>query len=56
MTTKKEDLSSRKSWRKKWKLTDPVSLKDLPDNPDLVDDKRKLLLGDFLKKAKYSNL
>tara|TARA_R100001594_G_C3910932_1_gene233250 strand:+ start:378 stop:536 length:159 start_codon:yes stop_codon:yes gene_type:complete len=33
-------------------LTDPETLKDLPLNPDLDDPKKKLLLGDFLKKIK----
>ena len=56
MTIKKEDLSSKKRWQKKWKLSDPETLKDIPDNPDLGNDKRKLLFGDFVKKAKYPNL
>jgi len=56
MTIKKEDLSSKKRWQKKWKLSDPETLKDIPDNPDLVGDKRKMLFGDFVKKAKYPNL
>ena len=56
MTIKKEDLSSRKRWQKKWKLSDPETLKDIPDSPDLGNDKRKLLFGDFIKKAKYPNL
>ena len=56
MTTPKENLSSRKRLQKKWKLSDPASLKDLPDNPDQKGDKRKMLFGDFIKKVRDPNL
>ena len=36
----------------KWKLTDPETLKDLPDNPDQEGEKRKMLFGDFVRNAK----
>ena len=56
MTLKKEKFSSKKKWQDKWKLTDPETLKDLPDNPDQKGDKRKMLFGDFIKKANFPNL
>ena len=56
MTLKKEKFSSKKKWQDKWKLTDPETLKDLPDNPDQKGDKRKMLFGDFIKKANNPNL
>ena len=49
-------LTSKKKWQDKWKLTDPETLKDLPDNPDQKGDKRKMLFGDFIKKANFPNL
>ena len=56
MTLKKEKFSSKKKWQDKWKLTDPETLKDLPDNPDQKGDKRKMLFGDFIKKVRDPNL
>ncbi len=56
MTTQKVKFSSKKRWQDRWKLTDPETLKDLPDNPDQKGDKRKMLFGDFIKKANYPNL
>ena len=56
MTPPKENHLSKKGWQKKWKLSDPASLKDLPDNPDQEDDGRKVLYGDFIKKANNPNL
>tara|TARA_B100001250_G_scaffold370747_1_gene355087 strand:- start:680 stop:850 length:171 start_codon:yes stop_codon:yes gene_type:complete len=53
MTHKKGNhLDKKYKWQDKWKLTDPETLKDIPDNPDQVDDKRKMLFGDFVRKAK----
>tara|TARA_X000000368_G_C22967858_1_gene684057 strand:+ start:792 stop:1007 length:216 start_codon:yes stop_codon:yes gene_type:complete len=56
MTPPKENHLSKKGWQKKWKLSDPASLKDLPDNPDQKGDKRKMLFGDFIKKVRDPNL
>ena len=56
MTNRKANLSNKRWWKDKWKLTDPASLKDLPDNPDQEDDGRKVLYGDFIKKANNPNL
>ena len=53
MTHKKGNhLDKKYKLQDKWKLTDPETLKDIPDNPDQVDDKRKMLFGDFVRKAK----
>tara|TARA_E500000331_G_scaffold188115_1_gene181070 strand:- start:473 stop:691 length:219 start_codon:yes stop_codon:yes gene_type:complete len=56
MTTQKADHTNKRKWMDKWKLTDPATLKDLPDNPDQEDDGRKVLYGDFIKKARDPNL
>ena len=56
MKPPKENQLSKKGWQKKWKLSDPASLKDLPDNPDQKGDKRKMLFGDFIKKVRDPNL
>ena len=56
MTTQKVKFSSKKRWQDRWKLTDPETLKDLPDNPDQKGDKRKMLFGDFIKKVRDPNL
>ena len=52
MTTPKADHSNKRKWMDKWRLTDPASLKDLPDNPDQKDNSKKMLYGDFIKKSK----
>ena len=48
MTHKKANYLDKKyKWMDKWKLTDPETLKDLPDNPDLsvpARDKKVTLL------------
>ena len=56
MKNQKANLSNKRWWKDKWKLTDPASLKDLPDNPAQEDDGRKVLYGDFIKKANNPNL
>tara|TARA_B100000965_G_scaffold388950_1_gene394059 strand:- start:4 stop:222 length:219 start_codon:yes stop_codon:yes gene_type:complete len=56
MTTPKADHSNKRKWMDKWRLTDPASLKDLPDNPDQKDNSKKMLYGDFIKKVRDPNL
>ncbi len=36
----------------KFKVTDPETLKDLPNNPDLNKGNKKILYGDFIQKQK----
>ena len=41
------------SRKKKFNLSDPDDIKDLPDNPDLViSSKRKILFGEFKSRCK----
>ena len=50
MKNKKENLLGRIRKNLKVNLTDPATLKDLPDNPDQRLDKKKILCGEFISK------
>ena len=52
MKNKKENLLGRIRKKLKVNLSDPATLKDLPHNPDQQLDKKKILYGDYIKKAK----
>tara|TARA_X000000368_G_scaffold119942_1_gene93923 strand:+ start:752 stop:916 length:165 start_codon:yes stop_codon:yes gene_type:complete len=52
MKNKKENQLSRIRKNMKRVLTDPSLANVLPDNPDQVLDKKKILYGDYIKKAK----
>ena len=52
MNSKKENLLDERRKKMKVNLSDPATLKDLPHNPDQRLDKKKILYGDYIKKAK----
>ena len=52
MKIKKVNQLDNQRQKKKINLSDPASLVNLPDNPDQRLDKKKILYGDYIKKAK----
>ena len=52
MKNKKENLLGKLRKNMRVSLSDPSLVNDLPNNPDLTLDKKKILYGDYIKKAK----
>ena len=50
MKSKKANLTSRKNRLSGISFSDPETIKDLPNNPDVKVEKRKILFGEFRKK------